>query len=148
MFAWPGTPAPAVTRPPPTAGPRLRNLMFSRMSWLFSSAAFCFSSARAAMHKIRVVSSASTLTVLDVIGLLLKKVQYFIPNTMKADFSRDMDRASEQTCARFVSPGFAPNLGDTKRFINWWVLDRRRDTRMRRIFHRQITGNPGLITNR
>src|SRR5919198_1222884 len=83
MFAWPGTPATAVTRPPPTAGPRLRNLMFSRMSWLFSSAAFCFSSAGAAMHKIRVVSSASPLTVLDVIGLLLKKVQYFIPNSMK-----------------------------------------------------------------
>src|SRR5690348_12422452 len=29
MLGWPGTPTTAVTRPPPAAGPRLRNLIFA-----------------------------------------------------------------------------------------------------------------------
>src|SRR5579863_2307675 len=37
MLGWPGTPTTDVTRPPPTAGPRLRNLMFSKMSWVLLS---------------------------------------------------------------------------------------------------------------
>src|SRR5579859_3244276 len=37
MLGWPGTPTTDVTRPPPTAGPRLRNLMFSKISWVFFS---------------------------------------------------------------------------------------------------------------
>jgi hypothetical protein len=45
--------------------------MFSRMSWLFSGAGFSFSSARAAMQKIRMVRIASTVTALDFIRLLL-----------------------------------------------------------------------------
>src|ERR1700693_1133530 len=37
MLVWPGTPTTDVTRPPPTAGPKLRNLMFSKMSCVFLS---------------------------------------------------------------------------------------------------------------
>src|SRR5260370_12407744 len=33
MLGFPGTPTTAVTRPPPTAGPRLRNFMFSSGSF-------------------------------------------------------------------------------------------------------------------
>src|SRR5689334_1636505 len=39
MFASPGTPVTAATRPPPTAGPRFRNFTFSSQSFgLFRSA--------------------------------------------------------------------------------------------------------------
>src|SRR6266404_4705092 len=58
MLGWPGMPATAVTRPPPTAGPRLRKRMFSRMS-LGLGLGLVSSAARATSGRASALTSAS-----------------------------------------------------------------------------------------
>src|SRR5215470_17432291 len=72
MLALPGMPATAVTRPPPTAGPRLRNLMFSRGSLALLSSATADDAAGAAFC----ASLLGTAAVLLLLEALLPRADF------------------------------------------------------------------------
>src|SRR6516165_8763379 len=93
MLALPGIPATAVTRPPPTAGPRLRNLTFSRGSLALVSSATPAAEGAGAALGASLLGTAAVLLLLEALlpraGLscAVKSAEETSKNTTKISFT-------------------------------------------------------------